>query len=97
MGLSRLVALLAPVLLWARHVARRPALAGRRRASRLPGDAPWGPPVQRPGPWTPGTVGRARAAGLMLCGAIVGGAVLAGLLGFAVWLIALGIHHAASN
>jgi len=33
----------------------------------------------------------------MLCGAIVGGAVLAGLLGFAVWLIALGIHHAASN
>ena len=97
MGLSRLVALLAPVLLWARHVARRPALAARRRAGHGPGDAPWGAPVQRPGPWTPGAVGRARAAALMLCGAIVAGAILAGLLGFAVWLVALGIHHAASN
>lgn len=97
MGLSRLLALLAPALLWARHVLRHPALAARRGADHGPGDAPWGPPVQRPRPLTPGTLGRARAAGLMLCAAIVAGAVLAALLGFAVWLVALGLHHAASN
>jgi hypothetical protein len=57
----------------------------------------WGPPAQHPGPWMPNLVERARAAGLMLCGAIVAGAVLAGMFGLAVWLIAAGIHHAASG
>lgn len=56
----------------------------------------WGPPAQHPKPWMPGLVERARAAGLMVCGAIFAGAVLAVVLGIAVWLIATGIHHAAS-
>lgn len=97
MGPSRLVALLAPVLVWARQSVRRPALAGRRHPSRQGGGPSWGPPVEHPRPWMPSFLVRARAAGLILCGAIVAGAVVAGLLGFAVWLIAVGIHHAASS
>lgn len=97
MGLSRLVALLAPVLVWARQSLRQPAPAGRRHSQRASGGPSWGPPVEHPRPWMPGFLARARAAGLILCGAIVAGAVVAGMLGFAVWLIALGIHHAASS
>lgn len=97
MGLSRLVALLAPALVWARQSLRVPALAGRKHPPRQSEGPSWGPPVEHPRPWMPGFLVRARAAGLILCGAIVAGAVLAGLLGFAVWLIALGIHHAASS
>ena len=57
----------------------------------------WGPPAQYPGPWTPSFLERARAAGLMVCGAIVAGAFLACALGVAVGLIAAGVHHAAAG
>lgn len=57
----------------------------------------WGPPAGYPRQWTPHLPERARAAGLMVCGAIVAGAVLACVLGVAVWLIAAGIHHAATG
>ena len=97
MGASRLAALLAPVLVWARQLLRHPALAHRQRPGPVSGESSWGPPAEHPRPWMPGLLERARAAGLILCGAIVAGAVVAGLLGFAVWLIAVGIHHAASN
>jgi len=97
MGPSRLLALLAPVLVWARRLLHQPAPADRRHARRLAVDSAWGPPVGHPRPWMPGFFERSRAAGLIVCGAVLAGVVLAGLLGFAVWLLAVGIHHVASS
>jgi hypothetical protein len=92
-GPSRLGSLLARV----KARTRRPVLASRAVEPRVVGNAQWGPPAQPSGPWMPPALERVRAAGLMLCGAIVAGVVVAGALGFAVWIIAAGIHHAATS
>ncbi len=93
MGASRFAGMLAR----ARVSAGRQSPAHRPRRSDPAVRRGWGPPAQPPRAWRPELGERARAAGLMLCGSVVAGAVVACMLGLAVWLLAAGIHHVASG
>ena len=72
----------------AAQLPKRPAPAARRG---------WGPPAQPRRTRRAATRGRAHALGLMLCGSVVAGALVACVLGVAVLLLAAGIHHVASG
>lgn len=93
MGASRFSGMLTR----ARVSASRPSPARRPKRPEPPTRRGWGPPAQPPRTWRPALSDRARAAGLMLCGSVVAGAVVACMLGVAVWLLAAGIHHVASG
>lgn len=81
----------------ARDSAGRPPAAQRPKRAEPAARRGWGPPAQPSRAWRPALSERARAAGLMLCGSVVAGAVVACVLGVAVWLLAAGIHHVASG
>ena len=93
MGASRFAGMLAR----AKVSAARYSPAHRPRRSKPAVRRGWGPPARPPRPWRPAVGERGRAVGLMLCGSVVAGAVVACMLGVAVWLLAAGIHHVASG
>ena len=93
MGASRFSGMLTR----ARVSAGRPPAAHRPKRGQSYARRGWGPPAQPPRAWRPPLSDRARAAGLMLCGSVVAGAVVACMLGVTIWLLAAGIHHVASG